>query len=96
MKTAVFFFCRFCAFHLTYSVVLQDFSVGELLKDGENELSICFMSPVVYASQRYKAHSTYRVPPECPPDVQKGECHINFIRKVSLSYQAIFSTRQGK
>lgn len=69
---------------------MQDFSVGDSLKDGENELEVRFMSPVLYASQRYKAHSAYRVPPECPPDVQKGECHVNFIRKVSMSYQAIF------
>lgn len=69
---------------------LQDFSVGDWLKDGENELQVRFMSPVLYASQRYEAHSAYRVPPECPPDVQKGQCHVNFIRKVSMAHQAIF------
>lgn len=69
---------------------LQDFSVGDWLKDGENELQVRFMSPVLYASQRYEAHSAYRVPPECPPDVQKGQCHVNFIRKVSMAHRAIF------
>lgn len=63
-----------------------DFSVGDWLKDGENELQVCFMSPVLYASQRYEAHSAYRVPPECPPDVQKGQCHVNFIRKEQRSF----------
>lgn len=65
-------------------VFVQDFAVGGSLKDGENELEVRFTSPVLYASRRYKAHSAYRVPPECPPDVQKGECHVNFIRKVSI------------
>lgn len=61
---------------------LQDFPVTELLQDGENVLKVSFMSPVLYASERSKAHVGARVPPECPPDVQKGECHVNFIRKV--------------
>lgn len=78
---------------------VQDFSVGDSLKDGENELEVRFMSPVLYASQRYKAHAAYRVPPECPPEVQKGECHVNFIRKVSMSFEALFprgKERKGK
>lgn len=64
---------------------VQEFPVRDLLKDGENVLNVSFLSPVLYASERRKAHSAYRVPPECPPDVQKGECHVNFIRKVGLS-----------
>lgn len=60
----------------------QDFSVRELLKEADNLLQVQFLSPVVYASERSKAHQSYRVPPQCPPDVQKGECHVNFIRKV--------------
>uniref|UniRef100_A0A3B5BMD1 Beta-mannosidase n=1 Tax=Stegastes partitus TaxID=144197 RepID=A0A3B5BMD1_9TELE len=48
--------------------------------------SVNLLSPVVYASERRKAHSSYRVPPECPPDVQKGECHVNFIRKEQSSF----------
>uniref|UniRef100_A0A8C4NSL6 Beta-mannosidase n=1 Tax=Dicentrarchus labrax TaxID=13489 RepID=A0A8C4NSL6_DICLA len=63
-----------------------DFSVRDLLKDGDNELRVSFLSPVLYASERRKAHSAYRVPPECPPDVQKGECHVNFIRKEQSSF----------
>lgn len=63
-----------------------DFPVRDLLKDEDNVLKVSFLSPVVYASERRKAHSAYRVPPECPPDVQKGECHVNFIRKEQRSF----------
>ncbi|XP_008397068.1 beta-mannosidase [Poecilia reticulata] len=63
-----------------------DFSVRDLLKDGENVLEVAFLSPVLYAAERRDAHSSYAVPPECPPDVQKGECHVNFIRKEQSSF----------
>ncbi|XP_032366946.1 beta-mannosidase [Etheostoma spectabile] len=63
-----------------------DFPVGDLLKDGDNVLNVSLVSPVVYASERRNAHSAYRVPPECPPHVQKGECHVNFIRKEQSSF----------
>uniref|UniRef100_A0A8C2ZS38 Beta-mannosidase n=3 Tax=Cyclopterus lumpus TaxID=8103 RepID=A0A8C2ZS38_CYCLU len=63
-----------------------DFTVSGLLKDGDNVLKVSLLSPVLYASERRKAHSAYRVPPECPPDVQKGECHVNFIRKEQSSF----------
>ena len=63
---------------------VQEFPVGDLLKDGGNVLNVSFLSPVLYAFERNKAHSAYSVPPACPPDVQKGECHVNFIRKVSV------------
>ncbi|XP_068195746.1 beta-mannosidase isoform X2 [Antennarius striatus] len=63
-----------------------DFPVRDLLRDGENFLNVSLLSPVLYASERREAHSAYRVPPECPPDVQKGECHVNFIRKEQSSF----------
>ncbi|KAL6106020.1 manba [Pungitius sinensis] len=63
-----------------------DFAVRDVLKDGDNVLKVSLLSPVLYASERRKAHSAYRVPPECPPDVQKGECHVNFIRKEQSSF----------
>ncbi|XP_032256799.1 beta-mannosidase isoform X2 [Phoca vitulina] len=50
-----------------------------------NSLELCFQSPVLYAAQRSKAHS-YSVPPDCPPPVQKGQCHVNFIRKEQSSF----------
>ncbi|XP_041827729.1 beta-mannosidase [Melanotaenia boesemani] len=63
-----------------------DFSVRDLLKNDDNVVEVSFLSPVLYASERRKAHASYRVPPECPPDVQKGECHVNFIRKEQSSF----------
>uniref|UniRef100_A0A3Q2PBK5 Beta-mannosidase n=1 Tax=Fundulus heteroclitus TaxID=8078 RepID=A0A3Q2PBK5_FUNHE len=63
-----------------------DFPVRDLLSDGDNVLEVGFISPVLYASERRKAHSSYAVPPECPPDVQKGQCHVNFIRKEQSSF----------
>ncbi|XP_051772539.1 beta-mannosidase isoform X3 [Ctenopharyngodon idella] len=63
-----------------------DFEVTGLLKDQENVLQVWIMSAVTYASQRSRAHTEYRVPPDCPPPVQKGECHVNFIRKAQSSF----------
>uniref|UniRef100_A0A673J3J8 Beta-mannosidase n=1 Tax=Sinocyclocheilus rhinocerous TaxID=307959 RepID=A0A673J3J8_9TELE len=63
-----------------------DFEVTDLLKDEENILQVWIMSAVSYASQRSHAHTEYRVPPDCPPPVQKGECHVNFIRKAQSSF----------
>ncbi|KAI7805656.1 beta-mannosidase isoform X1 [Triplophysa rosa] len=63
-----------------------DFEVTGLLKDKENLLQVWLTSAVIYASQRSHAHSQYRVPPDCPPPVQKGECHVNFIRKAQNSF----------
>lgn len=73
----IFLFCSSPPF-------LQDFPVTELLHDGENILKVSFLSPVLYASERCKAYAGAPVPPQCPPDVQKGECHVNFIRKVCV------------
>ncbi|XP_057716107.1 beta-mannosidase isoform X3 [Corythoichthys intestinalis] len=62
------------------------FPVRDLLTGEENVLTVHFLSPVLYAAQKRKAHSAYAVPPECPPDVQKGQCHVNFIRKAQSSF----------
>ncbi|XP_047711536.1 beta-mannosidase isoform X4 [Prionailurus viverrinus] len=51
-----------------------------------NSLELRFQSPVLYAAQRSKAHTSYWVPPDCPPPVQKGQCHVNFIRKEQSSF----------
>uniref|UniRef100_A0A674BVA1 beta-mannosidase n=1 Tax=Salmo trutta TaxID=8032 RepID=A0A674BVA1_SALTR len=55
---------------------------------------VSLLSPVVYASERSRDHSSYRVPPDCPPPVQKGECHVNFIRKGILETLQIKWERQ--
>ncbi|XP_044080327.1 beta-mannosidase isoform X4 [Neovison vison] len=57
------------------------FDVTSVVRD-VNSLELRFQSPVLYAAQQSKAHSNYSVPPDCPPPVQKGQCHVNFIRKV--------------
>ncbi|XP_061890550.1 beta-mannosidase-like [Entelurus aequoreus] len=63
------------------------FPVRELLEEENvNVLRVDLLSPVLYANERRKAHWAYRVPPECPPDVQKGQCHVNFIRKEQSSF----------
>ncbi|ELK06379.1 beta-mannosidase isoform X1 [Pteropus alecto] len=51
-----------------------------------NVIELRFQSPVLYAAQQSRAHSSYPVPPDCPPSVQKGECHVNFIRKEQSSF----------
>lgn len=62
-----------------------DFSVKGILKDKDNVLDVSLVSPVHYAAER-RRQSSYRVPPECPPEVQKGQCHVNFIRKEQRSF----------
>ncbi|KAJ3613145.1 hypothetical protein NHX12_019397 [Muraenolepis orangiensis] len=62
-----------------------DFSVGAVLTPGDNVLAVRLASPVLYAAQRSEAHP-YRVPPDCPPDVQQGQCHVNYIRKEQSSF----------
>ncbi len=68
--------------YLSLIFFVEDFEVTGLLKDEENVLRVWIMSAVTYASQKSRTHTEYRVPPDCPPPVQKGECHVNFIRKV--------------
>uniref|UniRef100_A0A4X2K2Z2 beta-mannosidase n=1 Tax=Vombatus ursinus TaxID=29139 RepID=A0A4X2K2Z2_VOMUR len=51
-----------------------------------NTIKLLFQSAVSYAAQQSKAHAEYRIPPECPDPVQKGECHVNFIRKEQCSF----------
>uniref|UniRef100_A0A671DUE6 Beta-mannosidase n=1 Tax=Rhinolophus ferrumequinum TaxID=59479 RepID=A0A671DUE6_RHIFE len=51
-----------------------------------NSIELRFQSPVLYAAQQSRAHTRYQVPPNCPPSVQKGECHVNFIRKEQCSF----------
>uniref|UniRef100_A0A6Q2XDM2 Beta-mannosidase n=1 Tax=Esox lucius TaxID=8010 RepID=A0A6Q2XDM2_ESOLU len=63
-----------------------EFSVGKMLRGGENNVEVRLLSPVVYSLERSQAHSSYAVPPDCPPPVQKGECHVNFIRKAQSSF----------
>ncbi|XP_032716740.1 beta-mannosidase isoform X2 [Lontra canadensis] len=61
------------------------FDVTSVVRD-VNSLELRFQSPVLYAAQQSKAHANYSVPPDCPPPVQKGQCHVNFIRKEQSSF----------
>lgn len=61
------------------------FNIKEALKAGLNMVEVRFVSAVFYAKQQAKK-SPYRVPPECPVQVQRGECYGNFIRKEQCSF----------
>ncbi|UYV81238.1 hypothetical protein LAZ67_20000433 [Cordylochernes scorpioides] len=70
--------------------VRYKFNVTDVLKKGEtNQLEVTFQSPVSYATEQSQAYETkygYPVAPNCPVDVQNGECHVNFIRKAQSSF----------
>ncbi|XP_051820137.1 beta-mannosidase isoform X1 [Antechinus flavipes] len=51
-----------------------------------NIIKLHFQSAVLYAAQQSQAHREYRILPECPEPVQKGVCHVNFIRKEQCSF----------
>ena len=55
------------------------------LRRSENQLRVNFTSPVAYANQQASLYND-TVMPECPPDVQHGECHVQFIRKEPCSF----------
>uniref|UniRef100_A0A6I8PJV2 Beta-mannosidase n=1 Tax=Ornithorhynchus anatinus TaxID=9258 RepID=A0A6I8PJV2_ORNAN len=61
------------------------FDVTNVIGD-VNLIELRFQSAISYAAQKSRAHAGYRVPPECPPPVQKGECHVNFVRKEQCSF----------
>nr|XP_004663044.1 beta-mannosidase [Jaculus jaculus] len=61
------------------------FDITNIVKD-VNSIEVRFQSAVQYAAWQSKSHAGYQVPPECPPPQQKGECHVNFIRKAQCSF----------
>ncbi|XP_038167882.1 beta-mannosidase isoform X1 [Arvicola amphibius] len=61
------------------------FDITGVVRD-VNSLQLRFQSAVQYAERQSKAHANYSVPPNCPPQEQKGECHVNFIRKEQCSF----------
>uniref|UniRef100_A0A8C5PSX5 beta-mannosidase n=1 Tax=Leptobrachium leishanense TaxID=445787 RepID=A0A8C5PSX5_9ANUR len=60
------------------------FDISKLVAE-ENLIEIKFESAVRWAKDKRTNHS-YPIPPACPPDVQNGECHVNFIRKAQCSF----------
>ncbi|KAM5255680.1 beta-mannosidase [Ctenodactylus gundi] len=61
------------------------FDITKVARD-VSSVEVRFQSAVLHAAQRSAAHTGYPVPPSCPPPVQKGECHVNFIRKEQCSF----------
>jgi len=61
------------------------FNVTKSCLKSNNELRINFQSPVMYALNQAQAYND-SVPPDCPPDVQHGECYFQFIRKEPCSF----------
>lgn len=56
----------------------------------ENILAIKFESPIRYSARKssssLKQNKGKVIPPYCPSPAQRGECHINFIRKMQASF----------
>jgi beta-mannosidase len=60
-------------------------NINSKLKQGDNMLRIDFTSAINYA-KNLADNYPYRVPVVCPPEVQRGECHVNKIRKQQCSF----------
>jgi beta-mannosidase len=65
--------------------VAYAFNVSRTCLSTVNQLQIDFESPVAYATARSQLYNR-TIPPLCPPDVQHGECHVQFIRKEPCSF----------
>ncbi len=65
--------------------IAYTFNVPRSCLQFNNQLRIDFESPVLYAANQSKTYND-SVPPDCPPDVQHGECHVQFIRKEPCSF----------
>lgn len=62
--------------------------VKSFLKAKQNTLKVQFQSAPLYAKKRFEEvkQEKYLIPPTCVPDVQKGECHVNLLRKMQASF----------
>ena len=54
------------------------FNISSALQKGPNNLTIIISGPVTEAEKRSKLADQ---PPNCPPEVQNGQCHVNWLRK---------------
>lgn len=67
-----------------YSIPVKMFLKAE---PETNTISLKCESPVTYAKQKSDFQTRfYTVYPVCPPTVQYGQCHVNFIRKTQSSF----------
>lgn len=60
------------------------FDVKNILRKGFNHLEVEIASPMEAA--KHKASNYISTPPDCPPEKNRGECHINFLRKMQMSF----------
>nr|XP_054489769.1 beta-mannosidase isoform X1 [Agelaius phoeniceus]XP_054489770.1 beta-mannosidase isoform X1 [Agelaius phoeniceus]XP_054489771.1 beta-mannosidase isoform X1 [Agelaius phoeniceus] len=61
------------------------FDISSVIQE-VNCVEVRFLSAVSYAAEQSRCHKAHSIPPACPPPVQKGECHVNFIRKEQCSF----------
>jgi hypothetical protein len=76
---------KFIAFVNNEFLKYQVESVNKYLLDGDNLLELKFFSAPNQASSLASVYPYYE-PQECPPDVQHGICHANFLRKQQCSF----------
>ncbi|XP_063918754.1 beta-mannosidase-like [Zophobas morio] len=63
------------------------FNITEQIKVGDNTIEVKFLSPISAVDDLAAKHEqNYVVPPECVPDSYKGECHVNYLRKIPASF----------
>lgn len=55
------------------------------LQEGTNTLEVRLKSPI-QAALNLAAEDEFRVPPNCSAPAQRGECHINYLRKMQASF----------
>lgn len=62
--------------------------VKDVLRSEGNIIRVSCESPVQYALRKHEeqVRSSYPVYPLCPPSVQNGQCHVNYIRKMPCSF----------
>ncbi|XP_035232193.1 beta-mannosidase-like [Stegodyphus dumicola] len=63
------------------------FDIKHIL-ESNNTIVVSFRSPVAYAEEKHSEQTLkrYVIPPTCPPPVQNGECHVNYMRKTQSSF----------
>ncbi|RWS27866.1 beta-mannosidase-like protein, partial [Leptotrombidium deliense] len=67
--------------------VRYQFDMKPFLLNGSNVITVKFTSPVLYGKKKHDEQlKKYPIPPVCAPDVQHGECHVNYLRKMQCSF----------
>lgn len=56
-----------------------------LFQNVTNNIEVTFQPPVEAAAQEFSAKN-HEIPPKCPPDTYKGDCHVNVLRKMQASF----------